>query len=170
VIDPITIGAALTGIQKAVSLVKQAAKTAQDVGSLAPMVADLFDAKHKATVAMVEGKKAGGSNLGLAMKIEVALMESATIEKELQMLFFMSGKADVWEKIKSREAAMNKDDKYAAKAAEDRAKKLKEEQEEFMIVALVIVLLIVLFGGGYYVVSDIVETAKKEQHGHKHKN
>ena len=165
-IDPITIGAALTGIQKAVALVKQAAKTAQDVGSLAPMVADLFDAKHKATVAMVEGKKAGGSNLGIALKIEVALMEAAAIEKELQMLFFMSGKADVWEKIKAREASMNKDDKFAEQAAKDREKAKKKEFDEAMNMVAIIAFVLALIGFFVFVFYQVHDMRQETVHGH----
>jgi len=101
----------------------------------------------------------------------MALEQTKQFETELQMLFMQAGKVDVWNKIKERAGQMDKADKYAAQAAEDRAKKQKEEQEEFLIVALAIVLLIVLFGGGYYVVTDIVDTAKKEQHhGYKRKS
>ena len=40
-IDPIT---ALAGIQSAISMVKKAAKVANDLGSLAPMIGKMFDA------------------------------------------------------------------------------------------------------------------------------
>ena len=46
-IDPIT---ALAGIQSAISLVKKAAAVANDLGSLAPVIGKLFDARSgKAT-------------------------------------------------------------------------------------------------------------------------
>ena len=102
--------------------------------------------------------------MGAAIQIEMALEQSKQFEAELQMLFMQAGKVDVWNKIKSRAGEMDKADKYAAQAAEDRAKKQKEEQEEFILAALVVILLVFLLGGGYYVVTDIVETAKKEQH------
>ena len=41
-IDPVT---ALAGIQSAISMVKKAANVAQDLSSLAPMIAKLFDAQ-----------------------------------------------------------------------------------------------------------------------------
>ena len=167
-IDPLT---ALAAIQSAVKLVKKVSQTVDDVGSLGPVLGKYFDAKTNAVQAVKEAKDSGkASNMGTAIQIEMALEQTKQFEAELQMLFMQAGKVDVWNKIKERAGQMDKADKYAAQAAEDRAKKQKEEQEEFMIVALVIVLLIVLFAGGYYVVSDIVETAKKEQHhGYKHK-
>ena len=58
-IDPIT---ALAGIQSAISLVKKAAKVANDLGSLAPMIAKMFDAKSVATKAMLEAKRSKKSS------------------------------------------------------------------------------------------------------------
>ena len=55
-IDPVSIGLALTGIQKAVSLVKQAAKTAQDVQSLGPALGSLFSSASNAEKAVAEAK------------------------------------------------------------------------------------------------------------------
>ena len=52
-IDPIT---ALAGITSAISMVKKAAKVANDLGSLAPMIGKMFDAKSTATKALVEAK------------------------------------------------------------------------------------------------------------------
>jgi hypothetical protein len=40
---------ALAGIQSAISMVKKASKVANDLGSLAPMIGKLFDAKSTAT-------------------------------------------------------------------------------------------------------------------------
>jgi len=164
-IDPISIGLALSGIQKAVKMVKQASQTVDDVASLGPVLGRYFTAKDVAVKAVTEAKKSGNaSNMGAAIEIEMALEQTRQFESELQMLFMQAGKVDVWNKIKERAGQMDKADKYAAQAAEDRAKKQKEEQEEFILAALVVILLVFLLGGGYYVVTDIVETAKKEQH------
>ena len=170
-IDPISIGVALSGIQKAVSLVKQSAKTAQDVQSLGPALGSLFSAQANGEKAVAEAKASGNaSNMQIAMQIELELDKIREIKAHYQLEFMKVGKVDVWNKIIERAGKMDAADKFAEQAAKDRAKKQKEEQEEFFIVGLVIVLLIVLFGGGYYVVSDIVETAKKEQHhGYKRK-
>jgi len=161
-IDPIT---ALAAIQSAVKLVKKMSQTVDDVGSLGPVLGKYFTAKETAVKAVTEAKNSGNaSNMGTAIQIEMALEQAKQFESELQMLFMQAGKVDVWNKIKSRAGEMDKADKYAAQAAEDRAKKQKEEQEEFILAALVVILLVFLLGGGYYVVTDIVETAKKEQH------
>ena len=74
-IDPIT---ALEGLQSAIGLVRKAAKVANDLGGLAPMIGKLFDAKSQATKAMVEAKRSGNkSNFALAMQIETSLMQTA---------------------------------------------------------------------------------------------
>ena len=53
-IDPVT---ALAGIQSAISMVKKAAKVANDLGSLAPMIGKMFDAKSVATKALIQAKQ-----------------------------------------------------------------------------------------------------------------
>lgn len=66
-IDPMT---ALAGLQSAISMVKKASKVANDLGSLAPMIGKMFDAKSAATKALIEAKKSKkGSNLGAALQI-----------------------------------------------------------------------------------------------------
>ena len=128
-IDPIT---ALAGIQSAISMVKKAAKVANDLGSLAPMIGKLFDAKSVATKAMLQAKQSGkGSNMGTALQIEMALEQARAFEEELKMLFMQTGKVDVWNKIKSRQAEMDRDDAKemaALKAAEKKAKEKEEAQ------------------------------------------
>jgi len=126
-IDPIT---ALAGIQSAIKMVKQAAQVAQDLGSLAPMIGKMFDAKSTATKAMVHAKKSGGSNMGTAIQIEMALEQARAFEEELKMLFMQSGKIDVWNKIKERAQLMDVEDAHAARQAREDAKKKKAEQEE----------------------------------------
>jgi len=164
-IDPVSIGLALSGIQKAVSLVKHAAETAQDLQSLGPALGKLFSSASNGEKAVAEVKASGNaSNMEIAMQIELELDKVREIKAYYQLEFMKAGKVDVWNKILERAGNMDKADKYAAQAAEDRAKKQKEEQEEFILAALVVILLVFLLGGGYYVVTDIVETAKKEQH------
>jgi hypothetical protein len=107
-IDPLT---ALAGIQTAISMVKKASKVANDLGSLAPMIGKMFDAKSVATKALIEAKKSKkGSNMGTALQIEMALEQARAFEEELKMLFMQTGKIDVWNKIKARQAEMDADD------------------------------------------------------------
>ena len=171
-LDPVSIGLALSGIQKAVKMVKQASQTVDDVASLGPVLGRYFTAKDVAVKTVTEAKKSGNaSNMGAAIEIEMALEQTRQFESELQMLFMQAGKVDVWNKIKERAGQMDKADKFAEQAAKDRAKKQKEEQEEFFIIALVVVLVVVLGVIGFYFVQEAVDYAKtnsRPAHHSKH--
>jgi hypothetical protein len=148
-IDPIT---ALAGIQSAISMVKKAAGVAQDLGSLAPMIGKLFDAKSVATKAMLQAKQSGkGSNMGTALQIEMALEQARAFEEELKMLFMQTGKIDVWNKIKARQADMDLADAKelsALKKAEKEAKAKEDEMNEIaMIIGGVVFVLFLVFVG-----------------------
>jgi len=126
-IDPMT---ALAGIQSAISMVKKASAVANDLGSLAPMIGKLFDAKSTATKALIETKKSKGSNMGTALQIEMALEQARAFEEELKMLFMTTGKIDVWNKIKARQDQMDIDDARELRALERAEKKAKEKEAE----------------------------------------
>jgi hypothetical protein len=134
-IDPMT---ALAGIQSAISMVKKASKVANDLGSLAPMIGKMFDAKSTATKALIDAKKSKGSNMGTALQIEMALEQARAFEEELKMLFMTTGKIDVWNKIKSRQDQMDIDDARELRALERAEKKAKEEEEEMQQLAIII--------------------------------
>jgi hypothetical protein len=161
-IDPI---AALDGLQKAITMVKKASKVANDIGGLAPMIGKMFDAKSAASKAMVEAKRGGGSNMGQALQIEMALEQTRQFEKELQMLFMQSGKIDVWNKIKERAALMDVEDAHAARQAKADAKKKKEEQDEQMAIVIGAFVLILLFLGVAIGVSEFQEYCQKVRCG-----
>jgi CII-binding regulator of phage lambda lysogenization HflD len=161
-IDPIS---ALEGIQKAIKLVKKAAQTAQDVSSLAPMIGKMFDARSTATKAMVESKRSGGSNMGTALQIEMALDEAKRFEAELQMLFMQSGRIDVWQKIKERSQQMDIEDAHSARQAKADAKKKKEEQEEQIAIVAGVFVLIILFLGAAIGISEFQEYCAKVKCG-----
>ena len=149
IIDPIT---ALNGLQSAISMVKKASKVANDLGSLAPMLGKMFDAKSQATRAMVQAKNSKkGSNMGAALQIEMALEQARAFEEELKMLFMQTGKIDVWNKIKERQAEMDRDDAKevaALKAADKKARERDEEMQEWAIIigGIVFVLFLVFIG------------------------
>jgi len=149
IIDPIT---ALNGLQSAISMVKKASKVANDLGSLAPMLGKMFDAKSQATRAMVQAKNSKkGSNMGAALQIEMALEQARAFEEELKMLFMQTGKIDVWNKIKDRQAEMDRDDAKevaALRAADKKAKEREEELQEWAIIigGIVFVLFLVFIG------------------------
>jgi hypothetical protein len=148
-IDPIT---ALNGLQSAIGMVKKAAKVANDLGSLAPMLGKMFDAKSQATKAMLQAKNSKkGSNMGAALQIEMALEQARAFEEELKMLFMQTGKIDVWNKIKARQAEMDRDDAKevaALRAADKKAKERDEEMQEWAIIigGIVFVLFLVFIG------------------------
>jgi len=160
-IDPIT---ALAGIQSAISLVKKAAKVANDLGSLAPMLGKLFDAKSVATKAMLEAKRSKNkSNMGTALQIEMALEQARAFEEELKMLFMQTGKIDVWNKIKAREAEMNLADAKeisALKAAEKKQKQKEQEQLEIGLALGALFLLGFLVFVGIYELMEFCKTSR----------
>lgn len=158
-IDPIT---ALAGIQSAISLVKKAAKVANDLGSLAPMIAKMFDAKSVATRAMLEAKRSKkGSNMGTALQIEMALDEAKRFEAELQMLFMQSGRIDVWNKIKARQAEMDLADAKEISALKAQEKKAKEKEEEMTEIALAIGFLFFVVFFAFVGVGELIDFCEK---------
>jgi hypothetical protein len=140
-IDPIT---ALAGIQSAISMVKKASKVANDLGSLAPMIGKMFDAKATCTKALLEAKKNKGSNMGTALQIEMALEQARAFEEELKMLFMTTGKVDVWNKIKARQDQMDIDDARELRSLEKAEKKAKQKEQEMNELAIII-------GGSFFV-------------------
>ena len=154
-IDPVT---ALEGLQKAIGLVKKASQVANDLGGLGVMVGRLFDAKSQATKAMVEAKRSGNkSNFALAMQIENALMNTAKLEAELQMLYMQTGHIDVWNKIKARAAEMDRDDAIAARQAKEEEKRRKEAEQEQMEWAVGIVVIVMLLGAIGWGINELAE-------------
>jgi uncharacterized membrane protein len=152
-IDPVT---ALAGIQSAVKLIKQASKTVDDVASLGPLLGKYFNAKSEATKAVAVAKK-GGSSMGMAIEIEMALESTREFEKELQMLFFQANKMDVWAKIKARAQAMDVEDAHNArreKEAAERKKKVDQENLELGLLIGGLVLALLLSAYGIFEVLD----------------
>ena len=159
-IDPLT---ALAGIQSAISLVKKAAGVAQDLSSLAPMIGKMFDAKSVATKALIETKKNKGSNMGTALQIEMALEQARAFEEELKMLFMQTGKIDVWNKIKQRQAQMDLADAKeisALKRAEKAAKEKEQEQLEIGLALGALFLLGFLVFVGIYELMEFCKTSR----------
>ena len=164
-IDPVSIGLALSGIQKAVSLVKQAAKTAEDVQSLGPALGKLFSSANTCEKAVAEAKASGNaSNMEIAMQIELELDKVREIKAHYQLEFMKVGKVDVWNKILERAGKMDQADKFAEQAAKDRAVAKKKEQEEFFIAGLIVVLVVVFGYVGYLFVQESIDYAKKNSH------
>ncbi len=95
------------------------------------MLGKMFDAKSTATRALLDAKKnKKGSNMGVALQIEMALEQSRAFEEELKLLFMQTGKIDVFNKIKARQAQMDLDDARELRALEKAEKAAKKKEEE----------------------------------------
>jgi len=161
-IDPIS---ALNGLQSAISMVKKASKVANDIGGLAPMIGKMFDAKSQATKAMLEAKREKkGSNMGTALQIEMALEQARAFEEELKMLFMQTGKIDIWQKIKARQAEMDRDDAKEMASLKALEKKQKQEEQEQLEMAMLIggiAFVVLLIGIGINELFDFCQTTKR---------
>tara|TARA_R110000823_G_scaffold224922_1_gene352796 strand:- start:74 stop:523 length:450 start_codon:yes stop_codon:yes gene_type:complete len=146
-------------------MVKKASKVANDLGSLAPMIGKMFDAKSVATKAMLQAKRdKKGSNMGTALQIEMALEQARAFEEELKMLFMQTGKIDVWNKIKERQNEMDRDDAKeiaALKYAEKKAKEKEQEQLEIGLALGGLFLLGFLVFVGIYELMEFCETTRR---------
>jgi surfactin synthase thioesterase subunit len=146
---------ALDAVNKAVSLVKKASQTAQNVESLAPLLGRYFDAKANAIATMEKAKAGGfgGSSMGKALELEMAIESQRQFEEDLKGLFFSSNKMDVWQKIKARATQMEADAAKSAAAEKRRlaaAKKKQDEAIEIVIgVSLAVVVVIGLIWAAY---------------------
>lgn len=151
-IDPIS---ALAGIQAAVALIKKVSKTVDDVSSLGPVLGKYFDAKSTATKAVVQAKKSK-SSMGTAIQIEMALDQAKRFEDELQLLFMQSGKIDVWNKIKSRAAALDVESAHDARREKEAAAKRKKEMDEAIELTLMALVFFSLVGAIIYFTLGIL--------------
>ena len=132
-IDPVS---ALSAVQSAVALIKKASKTVDDVASLGPMIGKYFEAKHTATKAVAQAKKQGGSSMGKAIEIELALKAQRDFEQELQNLFFSTNNMDIWQSIKKRASDMdaaNAEQMQKDAVAEARRKRREQELNEIVL-------------------------------------
>ena len=152
-IDPLT---ALAGIQAAVALIKKVSKTVDDVSSLGPVLGKYFDAKSTASKAVVQAKKSK-SSMGTAIQIEMALDQAKRFEDELQLLFMQAGKIDVWNRIRSRAAAMDVEAAHDARRERETAEKRKKEIDEVIELALLALVFFSLVGVILYFSFGIME-------------
>jgi hypothetical protein len=153
-IDPVT---ALAAVSAAVDMIKKASATVDDVSSLGPLIGKYFDAKHTATKAAQEAKKAGGSNMGKAIEIELALKAQKDFEEQLKGLFFSTNNMDIWASIMQRVNEMNADDKAEqqreARRVQIAAKKRQEMIEMTIAVVLIVIMAVFVLWGVIAVLS-----------------
>lgn len=159
-LDPIS---AMAAVSTAVSMLKKAAATVDDVASLGPLIGKYFDAKHEATKAVREAKKSGGSNMGKAIEIELALKAQRDFEEQLKGLFFSSNNMDIWNNIMQRVAEMDAADKAEAERERVRVRNAKKRQQELNDIFLgvgIIVILIIAAGWGVSEFSEYCRSAR----------
>ena len=153
-IDPIT---AMAAVSKAVDMIKKASSTVDDVASLGPLIGKYFDAKHTATKAARDAKKSGGSNMGKAIEIELAIKAQKDFEEQLKGMFFSTNNMDVWNQIQVRVMEMNKEDREEerreAARALNAAKKRKEMIELTIGLTLVSVISIFILWGVFEMIA-----------------
>jgi uncharacterized membrane protein len=140
-IDPIT---AMAAVSAAVDMIKKASATVDDVSSLGPLIGKYFDAKHNASKAAQEAKKAGGSNMGKAIEIELALKAQKDFEEQLKGLFFSTNNMDVWASIMQRVNEMNAEDKAESQREARRAQIAAKKRQEMIEMTIAIVLIVIM--------------------------
>jgi hypothetical protein len=143
---------ALDAVNKAVALVKKASETAQNVEQLAPLLGRYFDAKANA-IAVAEKAKAGGfggSSMGKALELEMAIEAQRQFEEDLKGLFYSSNKMDVWQRIKARAAQMELQAAKAAAAEKKAIAAKKQQQEEELTIIFAIIIVLVTLGVVFY--------------------
>ena len=145
---PIDPFAALDAVQSAIKLVKKAAKTANDIGSLGPVLGKYFDAKVTAIQVVAAAKNGGfkGSSMGKALELEMALEQAREFEEQLKGLFFSANKMDVWSKIKARAAKMEAEAAQSIKREKEAAIRKKQEKDEAIELVLMCVLGLITIG------------------------
>ena len=95
--------------------------------------------------------------MGTAIQIELALDQAKRFEDELQLLFMQSGKIDVWNKIKSRAAALDIESAHEARREREAAAKHKKEIDEVIELALLGTVFTAMLGIILYFVFGIFE-------------
>lgn len=150
---------ALDAVNKAVALVKKASKTVENVESLGPVLGKYFDAKATA-VAVASKAKAGGfggSAMGKALELELAVEQAREFEKQVEALFFQSNKMDVWLRIKARAQQMELEAAKIAAAEKRKAAQKKKNQDEMIEIFVAVLLGGILLGimgwGGYELIQ-----------------
>jgi len=147
-LDPVS---AMAAVSAAVNMIKKASATVDDVSILGPLIGKYFDAKHTATKAANQAKKAGGSNMGKAIEIELALKAQRDFEEQLKGMFFSTNNMDVWNSIQQRVMEMNKEEiaeqRREAARALNASKKRKEMIELTIAITLITVIAVIIFWG-----------------------
>lgn len=162
--EPISTAlAAFAAVQQTVEFIKKASEAVDDVASLGPLLGKYFDQKHKAAKAVREAKKTGGSNMGRAIEIELALKQQRDFEEQIKGLFFSTNNMDLWQNIMRSVAEMDAQDREEERRQAEAARQAKRRQEqinELVSVVIALVILTGLLGYGTWMVVDHCRTVK----------
>lgn len=155
-IDPLT---ALAAISSAVTLVKKAAKTVDDVASLGPVLGKYFAAKEQAIEVVKKSQQGGfkGSALGQALELEMALEQAREFEEQVKMLFFQANKMDVWMRITARAKEIEVNAAHAARRKKEAAQRRSDEIDEMLLIGAALVTILVVLGLTFYFVIDALK-------------
>jgi hypothetical protein len=102
--------------------------------------------------------------MGTALQIEMALEQARAFEEELKLLFMQTGKIDVWQKIKARQAEMDLDDARELRSLERAEKKAKEKEQEMNELAMIIggvAFVLFLVAIGIYELMEFCATTRR---------
>ena len=146
-------------------MIKKATETVDDVASLGPLIGKYFDAKQQATKAVRETKKQGGSNMGKAIEIELALKSQRDFEEQLKGLFFSTNNMDVWNSIMQRVAEMNAEDKAEGEREKVRLLNAKKRQQELNDIFLGVAIIIIMLISAGWTVLEFVDYCQTVQCG-----
>lgn len=155
----------MAAVSAAVSMIKKATETVDDVASLGPLIGKYFDAKQQATKAVRETKKQGGSNMGKAIEIELALKSQRDFEEQLKGLFFSTNNMDVWNSIMQRVAEMNAEDKAEGERERVRLLNAKKRQQELNDIFLGVAIIIIMLISAGWTVLEFVDYCQTVQCG-----
>ena len=155
-IDPLS---ALAAISSAVTLVKKACKTVDDVASLGPVLGKYFAAKEQAIEVVKKSQQGGfkGSALGQALELEMALEQAREFEEQVKMLFFQANKMDVWQRITARAKQMEIDAAHTARRKKEAAQRRSDEIEEMLLIASAVLVSLLLIGVTFYFVFQAIQ-------------
>jgi hypothetical protein len=95
----------------------------------------------------------------------MALDEAKRFEEQLKMLFMQSGRIDVWNATKARQAEMDRDDAREMAELKAEEKRRKEEEQEQMAWAIGVVVIVMLLGAVGWGIAEIQDLCARSRCG-----
>ena len=158
---------AIHAVNKAVAMVKKAAKAVDNAQSLGPVLGKYFDVKVKAMESMEAARdgKFGASAIGQAIEIELAIHNAEAFEEEIKNKIFYPNHMDLWMKIKAREQQIKVKQAKAAGAAKAAARRKKQQQNEAIEMAIGVSAAVVIVGIALWGLFELVSYCTKHACG-----